>query len=104
MKKIGGFLGFLVAERHTLSKITLIFAWDGTQDGTIRRFAHLNVLEKWQFSAIGEVAEWFKAAVLKTAVGSRPPWVRIPPCPPPEPSRRSSRIGSFNRHRGDSRG
>jgi hypothetical protein len=29
------------------------------------------------------VAEWFKAAVLKTAVGSRPPWVRIPPCPPP---------------------
>jgi hypothetical protein len=30
----------------------------------------------------GEVAEWFKAAVLKTAVGSRPPWVRIPPSPP----------------------
>ena len=32
--------------------------------------------------AHGEVAEWFKAAVLKTAVGSRPPWVRIPPSPP----------------------
>src|SRR4051812_25051907 len=31
----------------------------------------------------GRVAEWFKAAVLKTAVGSRPPWVRIPPRPPP---------------------
>jgi hypothetical protein len=30
------------------------------------------------------VAEWFKAAVLKTAVGSRPPWVRIPPHPPPD--------------------
>src|SRR5687768_13422707 len=30
----------------------------------------------------GWVAEWFKAAVLKTAVGSRPPWVRIPPHPP----------------------
>src|SRR3546814_5904168 len=30
----------------------------------------------------GQVAEWFKAAVLKTAVGSRSPWVRIPPCPP----------------------
>ena len=30
----------------------------------------------------GRVAEWFKAAVLKTAVGSRPPWVRIPPRPP----------------------
>ena len=30
----------------------------------------------------GEVAERFKAAVLKTAVGSRPPRVRIPPSPP----------------------
>jgi TolB-like protein/DNA-binding SARP family transcriptional activator/Tfp pilus assembly protein PilF len=28
------------------------------------------------------VAEWFKAAVLKTAVGASPPWVRIPPSPP----------------------
>ena len=28
------------------------------------------------------MAEWFKAAVLKTAVGSRPPWVRMPPRPP----------------------
>ena len=30
----------------------------------------------------GQVAEWFKAAVLKTAVGGSSPWVRIPPCPP----------------------
>src|SRR5579864_1699319 len=30
----------------------------------------------------GWVAEWFKAAVLKTAVGASPPWVRIPPHPP----------------------
>ena len=30
----------------------------------------------------GWVAEWFKAAVLKTAVGASSPWVRIPPCPP----------------------
>ena len=30
----------------------------------------------------GRVAEWFKAAVLKTAVGVSPPWVRIPPHPP----------------------
>ena len=30
----------------------------------------------------GELAEWFKAPVLKTGVGSRPPWVRIPPRPP----------------------
>jgi hypothetical protein len=28
------------------------------------------------------VAEWFKAAVLKTAVLARVPWVRIPPLPP----------------------
>ncbi len=28
------------------------------------------------------MAEWFKAAVLKTAVGGSLPWVRIPPCPP----------------------
>ena len=32
--------------------------------------------------AFGRVAEWFKAAVLKTAVGATPPWVRIPPLPP----------------------
>ena len=30
----------------------------------------------------GWVAEWFKAAVLKTAVGASSPWVRIPPLPP----------------------
>ena len=33
----------------------------------------------------GWVAEWFKAPVLKTGVGSRPPWVRIPPLPPRNP-------------------
>ena len=30
----------------------------------------------------GEVAEQLKAAVLKTARGSRPSWARIPPSPP----------------------
>ena len=30
----------------------------------------------------GRVAEWFKAAVLKTAVRATAPWVRIPPLPP----------------------
>src|SRR5262249_38715 len=30
----------------------------------------------------GRVAEWFKAAVLKTARGASPSWVRIPPRPP----------------------
>lgn len=29
----------------------------------------------------GGVAEWSKAAVLKTVEGLRPPWVRIPPPP-----------------------
>ena len=32
-------------------------------------------------SCLGEVAEWFKAAVLKTAVRESVPWVRIPPSP-----------------------
>jgi hypothetical protein len=30
----------------------------------------------------GSVAEWFKAAVLKTAEDASPPWVRIRPLPP----------------------
>src|SRR3989339_862380 len=30
----------------------------------------------------GEMAEWFKAAVLKTVVDESPPWVRIPLSPP----------------------
>lgn len=30
----------------------------------------------------GQVAEWFKALVLKTSVRESVPWVRIPPCPP----------------------
>ena len=36
----------------------------------------------WRAEKFGEMAEWFKAAVLKTAVGLRPPWVRIPLSPP----------------------
>ena len=31
---------------------------------------------------VGEVAERLNAAVLKTAKGLRPSWVRIPPSPP----------------------
>lgn len=38
----------------------------------------------------GRVAEWFKAAVLKTAVGATPPWVRIPPLPPDQNTLRAS--------------
>ena len=38
-------------------------------------------------SCVGWVAERFKAPVLKTGVGSRPPWVRIPPHPPLRPNR-----------------
>ncbi len=44
------------------------------------------LLAQWRLfqllQALGRVAEWFKAAVLKTAVGATPPWVRIPPLPP----------------------
>src|SRR5690242_7998404 len=43
---------------------------------------HKMPLDAYALGARGEVAEWFKAAVLKTAVGSRSPWVRIPPSPP----------------------
>ena len=35
--------------------------------------------------SFGRLAERFKAAVLKTAEGSRPPWVRIPRLPPSDP-------------------
>ena len=42
----------------------------------------------------GGVAEWLKAAVLKTAVRGTVPWVRIPPPPPTFASARfSSRLG-----------
>src|SRR5690606_21194525 len=34
----------------------------------------------------GRVAEWFKAAVLKTAEAVMSPWVRIPPLPPLRPA------------------
>ena len=38
-------------------------------------------------SKYGRVAEWFKAAVLKTARGASPSWVRIPPLPLPMPNK-----------------
>ena len=41
----------------------------------------------------GRVAEWFKAAVLKTAVGESLPWVRIPPLPPARGLSASGRAG-----------
>ena len=37
------------------------------------------------WNLLGEVAEWFKAEVLKTSVGASLPWVRIPPSPPAPP-------------------
>ena len=30
----------------------------------------------------GQVPEWLKGPVLKTGIGLRLSWVRIPPCPP----------------------
>src|SRR4051794_28196812 len=49
-----------------------------------RRYAASDLKERWPIigASDGWVAEWFKAAVLKTAVGASPPWVRIPPHPP----------------------
>src|SRR5690606_15196468 len=51
-------------------------------------------------SRAGQVAEWFKAAVLKTAVGGSLPWVRIPPCPPSiHPLKRAMRVArKYPRH------
>ncbi|CFX36763.1 protein of unknown function [Candidatus Filomicrobium marinum] len=43
------------------------------------------------------MAEWFKAPVLKTGVGSRPPWVRIPP-PPPLLYNVAAFLGAFHFH------
>src|SRR5277367_4806253 len=48
-------------------------------------FAMITPLLERRFAPSGWVAEWFKAAVLKTAVGESPPWVRIPPRPPARP-------------------
>ncbi len=45
--------------------------------GRVRVQCPSGALEKY-----GEMAEWFKAAVLKTAVGVSLPWVRIPLSPP----------------------
>ena len=40
-----------------------------------------------QSGAVGEVAERFKAAVLKTVEPERVPGVRIPPSPPVQPDK-----------------
>src|SRR6185437_14968086 len=42
----------------------------------------------------GQMAEWFKAAVLKTAVGASLPWVRIP-LSPPNMQKKPRRTGLF---------
>ena len=44
--------------------------------------ARIGLLTEIRDQYVLMVAEWFKAAVLKTAVGGSSPWVRIPPCPP----------------------
>ena len=51
----------------------------GTEEQTPARCSRAKCLWAVMF---GRVAEWFKAAVLKTAVGESLPWVRIPPLPP----------------------
>jgi hypothetical protein len=44
-------------------------------------FCHCKVVSLIRDAYRGEVVEWFKAAVLKTAEVARSPWVRIPPSP-----------------------
>src|SRR3954462_11603559 len=56
------------------------------QSGTNFGFADVGRFAKRLISLSGWVAEWFKAPVLKTGVGSRPPGVRIPPHPPATPN------------------
>ena len=46
--------------------------------------------------ALGEVAEWSNAAVLKTVEGLPLPWVRIPPSPPSVILRKS--FPAFKQH------
>ena len=48
-------------------------------------FKPMDRAERTSAKVYGEMAEWFKAAVLKTAVGVSLPWVRIPLSPPDAP-------------------
>src|ERR1700735_3168366 len=55
---------------------------ESREDGDIRLAVYRIVPDKLSRQVFGEMAEWFKAAVLKTAVGVSLPWVRIPLSPP----------------------
>jgi integrase-like protein len=48
---------------------------------SVCKVADLFLQKSLAISKQGRVAEWFKAAVLKTARGASPSWVRIPPLP-----------------------
>ena len=54
-------------------KVYKLYTHSTTTPGNVNK-----TREKW---GAGWVAEWSKAAVLKTAVGASPPGVRIPPHP-----------------------
>jgi hypothetical protein len=58
-----------------------------------------DVVGTWQEVTLpitrGEVAEWFKAAVLKTVEAERLPGVRIPSSPPTFSSLRELRLASL---------
>ena len=75
-------------QNFPIRKIQLILFighWDivGAAENAYRNNRRFGSVENRRvLRTVGRVAEWFKAAVLKTAVGESPPWVRIPPLPP----------------------
>ena len=75
-------------QNFPIRKIQLILFighWDivGAAENAYRNNRRFGSVENRRvLRTVGRVAEWFKAAVLKTAVGESSPWVRIPPLPP----------------------
>jgi hypothetical protein len=63
---------------YGVAKDHLVRAISSTFYGNVNVLALVTICDHWR----GRVAEWFKAAVLKTARGASPSWVRIPPLPP----------------------
>ena len=65
--------GYWSAERTALDSASSPLILGLPKGGEVR---------EWRRKNHGEVAEWFKALVLKTGVAAMSPGVRIPPSPP----------------------